>query len=325
MAKEKFYYNPETLIYEKVKVNTSAKIKRFLLVLTSVVLLGFIGYVGFSQLFESPREKEYKRELDNLILHFDLLNKKTEQISSVLNELAERDNNIYRVYFEVNPIPDEQRKAGFGGVNRYKNLEGFNNSDMIIETNKKVDILSKQLVIQSKSLDEIVKLAKNKEEMLASIPGIMPVEKGNLLHMASGYGMRMHPILKYRKMHNGMDFSARKGTPIYASGNGKIIRANRSSTYGNVIYIDHGYGYETRYAHMDKFATNIKKGRKVKRGDLIGYVGNTGRSVASHLHYEVLYKGKHVNPIDFYFGNLSAEEFTAMQESSRLDGQSLER
>jgi len=325
MAKEKFHYNPETLIYEKVKVKTSAKIKRFFLIITSVAFVGFMGYVGFSQLFESPREKEYKRELDNLTLHYDLLNKKTEQVSTILNDLAERDNNIYRVYFEVNPIPDEQRKAGFGGVNRYKNLEGFNNSDMIIETNKKIDILSKQLVIQSKSLDEIVKLAKNKEEMLASIPGIMPVEKGNLLRMASGYGMRMHPILKYRKMHKGMDFSARKGTPIYASGNGKIIRANRSSTYGNVIYINHGYGYETRYAHMNKFAANIRKGRKVKRGDLIGYVGNTGRSVASHLHYEVLYKGKHVNPIDFYFGNLSAEEFTAMQKSSRLDGQSLER
>jgi murein DD-endopeptidase MepM/ murein hydrolase activator NlpD len=325
MAKEKFHYDSETLTYVKVKVKTSDKIKRFLMVVTAVGLVAFMGYIGFSQLFESPREKEYKRELENLTLHYDLLDKKMNQVSGVLNELAERDNNIYRVYFEVNPIPKEQRKAGFGGVNRYKSLEGFNNSEMIIEASKKLDILSKQLVIQSKSLDEIVKLAKNKEEMLASIPAIMPVEKGKLLRMASGYGMRMHPILKIRKMHEGMDFSAKRGTPIFASGNGKIIRANRSSTYGNVIYIDHGYGYETRYAHMNKFAKGIRKGKKVKRGDLIGYVGNTGRSVAPHLHYEVLYKDRHVNPIDFYFGNLSAEEFAAIQEASMQEGQSLER
>lgn len=325
MAKEKFHYNPNTLEYEKVKVKTADKIKRFLYVITAIGLFAFLGYISFSQFFESPREKEYKRELSNLQLHYDLLNKKMNNVESVLGELADRDNNVYRTFFEANPIPKEQRKAGFGGVNRYKNLEGFNNSDMIIATTKKLDILSKELVIQSKSLDEIVKLAKNKQQMLASIPGIMPVEKENLLRMASGYGMRMHPILKIRKMHKGMDFSARKGTPIYASGNGKIIRADRSSSYGNVIYIDHGYGYETRYAHMNKFAKGIYKGKKIKRGDLIGYVGNTGRSVASHLHYEVLYKGKHVNPIDFYFGNLSAEEFTAIQESSKLDGQSLER
>jgi len=325
MAKEKFHYDSETLTYVKVKVKTSDKIKRILMITTAVGLIAFVGYIGFSQFFESPREKEYKRELDNLTLHYDLLNKEMSQAKSYLNELADRDNNVYRTYFEVNPIPNEQRQAGFGGVNRYKNLEGFNNSDMIISTSKKLDILSKQMVIQSKSLDEIVKLAKNKEEMLASIPGIMPVEKGNLLRMASGYGMRMHPILKIRKMHKGMDFSARRGTPIYASGNGKITRANRSSSYGNVIYIDHGYGYQTRYAHMNKFAKGVKKGNKVKRGDLIGYVGNTGRSVASHLHYEVLYKGTHVNPIDFYFGNLSAEEFAAIQEASMQEGQSLER
>ena len=325
MAKEKFHYDANTLSYVKVEVKTLDKIKRFLMLVTAVGLVAFMGYIGFSQLFESPREKEYKRELDNLTLHYDLLNKKMDQVSGVLDELAERDNNIYRVYFEANPIPSEQRKAGFGGVNRYKNLEGFNNSEMIINTSKKLDILSKEMVIQSKSLDEIVKLAKNKEKMLASIPAIMPVEKGNLLRMASGYGMRMHPILKIRKMHEGMDFSAKRGTPIYASGNGKIVRAERSSTYGNVIYIDHGYGYQTRYAHMSKFAIGIKKGNKVKRGDLIGYVGSTGRSVAPHLHYEVHYKGKAVNPVNFYFGNLSAEEFAEIQEASMQEGQSLER
>ena len=325
MAKEKFHYDSETLSYVQVKVSLSERVKRFLFVAAALGILAFIGWISLGQFLESPREKEYKRELENMTINYERLSKNMDQVSGVLSELAERDNNIYRVYFEASPIPLEQRKGGFGGVNRYQNLEGFDNSTMIIEATKKVDILSKQLVIQSKSLDEIVKLAKNKEKMLSAIPAIMPVEKGNLLRMASGYGMRMHPILKYRKMRNGMDFSAKRGTPIYASGDGKIKRADRSSTYGNVVYINHGHGYETRYAHMNKIKTGIRKGGKVKRGDLIGFVGNTGRSVAPHLHYEVLYKGKHVNPIDFYFGNLSAEEFDLMQKASMQEGQSLER
>ncbi len=323
MAKEKYHYDSKTLSYKKVKLKTSEKILRLFLLIIAGFLIAFMGYLGFSQVFESPKEKELIREMDNMQLRYKLLDKKMDQVEGVLSEIAKRDNNIYRLYFEVNPIPDEQRKAGFGGINRYKTLEGFNNSQMIIDASKKMDILSKQLVIQSKSLDEIVKLAKNKEKMLSSIPAIMPIEKDNLNRMASGYGMRMHPILKIRKMHEGMDFSAKKGTPIYASGDGTVIRAERSSSYGNVVYIDHGYGYETRYAHMSALKT--VKGKKVKRGDLIGLVGNTGRSVAPHLHYEVIYKGKHVNPIDFYFGNLSAEEFAAMQKESMQEGQSLER
>jgi len=323
MAKEKYHYDSNTLSYKKVKLKTSDKVKRFFIVLSAFALTLFIGWLGLSNVFKSPKEKELTRELDNLQLHYRLLDKKMGQVEGILSEIAERDNNVYRLYFEVNPIPDEQRKAGFGGINRYKMLEGFNNSEMIVNATKKMDILSKQLVIQSKSLDEIVKLAKNKEEMLASIPAIMPIEKDNLTRMASGYGMRMHPILKIRKMHEGMDFSAKKGTPIYASGNGVVAKAMRSSTYGNVVYINHGYGYETRYAHMSALKT--VKGKKVKRGDLIGLVGNTGRSVAPHLHYEVIYQGRHVNPIDFYFGNLSAEEFAAMQKESMQEGQSLER
>ncbi len=323
MAKEKYHYDSNTLSYKKVKIKTSDKIKRFFIVLSALVLTLFIGWISLSYIFESPSEKDKRRELENLQLHYSLLDKKMKQVETVLSEIAERDNNIYRLYFEVNPIPNEQRLAGFGGVNRYKMLEGFNNSQMIADATKKMDILSKQLVIQSKSLDEIVELAKNKEKMFASIPAIMPIEKDNLTRMASGYGMRMHPILKIRKMHEGMDFSAKKGTPIYASGDGTVIKAMKSSTYGNVVYIDHGYGYETRYAHMNVIKTS--RGKKIKRGDLIGYVGNTGRSVAPHLHYEVIYKGRHVNPIDFYFGNLSAEEFAAMQKESMQEGQSLER
>lgn len=323
MAKEKYYYDSNTLTYNKVLVKRSYKFKKVVFIFLGVLLTSFLGYIAFDQILESPKEKVLKREIENSKLHYKLLSKKMNSIESILDDLADRDNNIYRVYFEANPIPLKQRKTGFGGINRYKALEGFDNSKMIEHATKKMDQLSKELTIQSKSLDEIVNMAKNKNEMLASIPAIMPVEKGQLTRMASGYGMRMHPILKIMKMHEGMDFSAKRGTPIYASGNGVVTRAERSNSYGNVVYIDHGYGYETRYAHMSKIKTH--KGKKVKRGDLIGLVGNTGRSVAPHLHYEVIYNGKHVNPINFYFGNLSSKEFAEMQAASLEAGQSLER
>lgn len=320
MAKVKYYYDPETLSYRKIEVKRSEKYKKTFLGLLSVLLIAFFGFIGFSQFLMSPKERTQKRELENLKLHYELLSKKMEESAEILGELQNRDNNIYRTYFEANPIPEEQRKAGFGGVNRYRHLDGFDNSSMIKKVTKELDILSKQMVVQSKSLDEIVELAKAKEKMLASIPAIQPVKNEDLTRMASGYGMRLHPILKSWRMHNGMDFTAPTGTPIFASGNGVIKKAHRSSTFGKVVYIDHGYGYETIYAHMNKIIA--KKGQKVKRGDLIGYVGNTGRSAAPHLHYEVHKNGRPVNPIYYYYGDLTPEEFVAMQKASQQKGQS---
>jgi murein DD-endopeptidase MepM/ murein hydrolase activator NlpD len=208
-------------------------------------------------------------------------------------------------------------------VNRYKSLEGFENSDMIIDVTKNMDILSKQLYIQSKSLDEIVDLAKDKEKLLAAIPAIQPIKKEDLTRVASGYGWRSDPFTKARKKHNGMDFSGPTGTPIYATGNGKVKRAdNRASGFGNHIEIDHGYGYSTIYAHLSKY--NTKAGQQVKRGDLIGFVGSTGRSVGPHLHYEVHKNGKPINPINFYYGNLSPEEFKEMLKIASQEGQSFD-
>lgn len=322
MAKVKYYYDPETLSYRKIEVRKRDKFKNTVIASLGVVLIAFLGFVVFSQFLTSPKERAQNRELENLKLHFELLDKRLKESSEVLEELQERDNYIYRTYFEANPIPDEQRKAGFGGVDRYKSLEGFDNSDMIKTTTKNIDVLSKQLVVQSKSLDEIVTLAKEKKKMLAAIPAIKPIKDEDQTYMASGFGMRMHPILKYRKMHKGMDFTAPTGTPIYASGNGKITQAHRSSTYGNVIYIDHGYGYETVYAHMSKMVA--KRGQKVKRGDLIGYVGNTGRSAGPHLHYEVRKNKKAINPIYFYYADLTPEEFLEMQKASQQERQSFD-
>ena len=320
MAKVKYYYDADTLSYRKIDVKKSDYYKKTVFGVLAVLLTAFIGFIIFSQFIMSPNERAINRENENLQLNLDLFSKRIAESSAVLNQLQERDNNIYRMYFEANPIPNEQRKAGFGGVNRYKSLEGYENSKMIKQLTKDIDILSKQLVIQSKSLDEIVVLAKEKEKMLASIPAILPVKLVDLTRMASGYKWRMHPILKIRKFHKGMDFTAPTGTPIYASGNGKVIRSSRSATYGRVVYIDHGYGYRTIYAHMSKI--KAKRGQSVKRGDLIGYVGNTGRSVSAHLHYEVRKNGKPLNPINFYYGDLTPEEFAAMQKASEEEGQS---
>ncbi|PQB03259.1 peptidase M23 [Polaribacter filamentus] len=314
MAKVKYYYDESALSYRKITVNKSNYYRRIFLIFLAIFFIAFIGFIGFSQIIMSPTAIAQKRELENLEFNFELLNKRLEESSAILSQLQERDNNIYRSYFEANPITEEQRKAGFGGVNRYKVLEGYDNSKLIKSITKEVDILSKQMVVQSKSLDEIVALAKQKENMLSSIPAILPIKIEDLTSVASGYKMRMHPILKINKFHKGMDFTARIGTPIYASGNGRVIIAERSSTYGNVVYISHGYGYKTIYAHMSKI--KARRGQEVKRGDLIGYVGNTGLSVAAHLHYEVQKNGISLNPINFYYGNLSLDEFAALQKAS---------
>jgi len=323
MAKVKYYYDSDTLSYQKIKTKKRDTFKRFLLLLVAAFIFMILGFVVFTPIFESPKEKELKRELEFLKLNEELHRKKIDQLANILTEIQDRDNNIYRLYFEVNPIPKEQREAGFGGVNRYKALEGFDNSEMIIDVTKNMDILSKQLYIQSKSLDEIVKLAENKEKLLASIPAIQPVKKEDLTRMASGYGWRSDPFTKARKKHWGMDFTAPRGTPIYATGDGVVKRADqRSSGYGKHIRIDHGFGYISLYAHMSKY--NVRRGQKVKRGDLIGFVGNTGRSQAPHLHYEISKNGTKINPINFYYGNLSPEEFEAMQKAAQIEGQSLD-
>ncbi|MFY0713579.1 M23 family metallopeptidase [Seonamhaeicola sp. NFXS20] len=323
MSKVKYYYDPESLSYRKIERKKRRTLKYITVFLLASALFGF-GFVFIaSQYIESPKEKALKRELQNMQLQYDILNKKMAEAEAVLASVAERDNNIYRVYFEANPIPEAQRKAGFGGINRYKNLEGFDNSELIIETNKRLDILQKQIVVQSKSLDEIASLAEEKEKLLAAIPAIQPVSNEDLTRMASGFGMRTDPFTKVRKMHWGMDFTAPRGTPVYASGDGKVVRADsRASGYGNHIRIDHGFGYVSLYAHLYKY--NVRKNQKVKRGDLIGFVGSTGRSEAPHLHYEVFKDGKRINPINFYYGSLTAEEFSKLLEHASLENQSLD-
>ena len=323
MSKVKYYYDSESLSYRKIEKKKGRTLKYALTFLLASALFGFLFVFLASQYVQSPKERALARELQHMELQYQLLNKKMDEAQAVLANVEERDNAIYRLYFEANPIPEEQRKAGFGGINRYKDLEGFDNSKLIIETNRRMDILQKQIVVQSRSLDEIAVLAENKEKFLACIPAIQPVSTEDLTRMASGYGYRTDPFTKVRKFHFGMDFTAPRGTPVYASGDGVVVRADNASTgYGNHIRIDHGYGYVSLYGHLYKY--NVRVNQKVKRGDLIGFVGSTGRSEAPHLHYEVFKDEERINPINFYYGNLSAEEYGRLLERASLENQSLD-
>lgn len=325
MSKVKYYYDAENLAYRKIKPKKGKKIGVIVLFLASAALFGFLCFVALlnTPFFETPKDKLQAREIENMKIRYEILNRKMDQVNEVLASIAERDNNLYRAYFNTSPIPEEQRKAGFGGVNRYKDLEGYNNSELVINTTKRLDIISKELVVQSKSLDEIAKLAKDKEKLLAAIPAIQPIKNEDLRQMASGFGYRSDPFTKIRKFHAGMDFTAKTGTPIYATGDGVVTRAdNTASGYGNHIVIRHGFGYETLYAHLSRY--KARKGQRVKRGDIIGYVGSTGRSEAPHLHYEVHKNGQVINPVNFYYGNISAKEYILISKLANQENQSLD-
>jgi murein DD-endopeptidase MepM/ murein hydrolase activator NlpD len=323
MPKIKYKYNPNTLTYEKVKLSRTQVFFKVLIFITAGLMFGVLTVIIAYNLFNSPKELMLKRELAYMKDNYKRMNKDLANFEKVLNDMEERDDNIYRVIFEAEPIASGVRNAGVGGVNRYTDLEGFTNENMVINTNKRLDDIAKKLFVQSKSYDEVIDLAINKEKLLASIPAIQPIPNKNLKRMASGFGMRIHPIYKTRKFHSGMDFTAPTGTEIYATGDGMIEKMSKSRRgFGNHIVIDHGFGYETIYAHMSKF--NVKKGQKVKRGDVIGYVGNTGTSTAPHLHYEVWKDHKKINPINFYFNDLTPEEYDRMIELSSSANQSFD-
>jgi murein DD-endopeptidase MepM/ murein hydrolase activator NlpD len=325
MGKVKYYYDSEKLAFHKIKPRNKRTFGFMILFLLASALFGFLSFVVLlnTPFFETPKDKIQAREIANLKLNYTLLDKKMDAVDAVIESIEDRDNNLYRTYFNVAAIPVEKRKSGFSGEDRYKELLGFNNSQLVINTTKRFDILSKELAVQSQSLDAILKLAKAKSKFLLSIPAIQPVQNENLKRMASGFGYRTDPFTKVQKMHEGMDFSASIGTPIYATGDGVVEHAdNTASGYGNHVVIRHGYGYETLYGHLSKY--NCRAGQQVKRGDVIGYVGSTGRSEGPHLHYEVHKDGVVVNPLNFYYGTISAVEYVAISKLANQENQSLD-
>jgi len=323
MAKIKYQFNTKSLSYERVKLGFKERLLQFLSFMGTGLVFAALGVVVAYNTFDSPREKVLEREVETMRIEYDLLHQRLKQMATVLEDLQDRDDNIYRVIFEADPIPTEVRKAGFGGVNRYDKYKKFENGDLLADIRKKADILAKQMVLQSKSYDEIFSMVKNKATMLASIPAIQPVKNTDLKRMASGFGYRTDPIYKTTKFHAGMDFAASVGTEIYATGDGTVVKAGADeSGYGNHVRVNHGYGYLTLYAHMSKIKARV--GQKVKRGDVIGYVGNTGKSVGPHLHYEVHKNGQAINPVNFYYNDLSAEEYEKMLQIAGAENQAFD-
>ncbi|MFN5324865.1 MAG: peptidoglycan DD-metalloendopeptidase family protein [Bacteroidota bacterium] len=323
MPKAKYYFNTHSLKYERVIVPLRKRILRVVgFLATAMVFSTLIVLVAYSYL-DSPKEKQLKREIAQLELQYEILQERMDEASIVLSDMQNRDDNIYRVIFEAEPIPATVRGAGYGGVDRYRSMDGYGSSKLMIAATRKLDKLTKQMYVQSKSFDEIVDLAKDKTEMLASIPAIQPISNKELNRMSSGFGYRIHPIYKTSTMHAGMDFAAPIGTPIYATGNGVVKKAEfNPGGYGNHVVISHGFGYETLYAHMNSIS--VKSGQRVTRGDVIGELGNTGSSTGPHLHYEVIRGGTKVDPIRYFFNDLTPEEYDRLIQLAAQSNQSFD-
>jgi murein DD-endopeptidase MepM/ murein hydrolase activator NlpD len=324
MARIKYYYDTETCKYERVKTKKIDIVLNALglLALTVIVSIGMIFL--WTNYFPSPNEVILRNQLEEQRYYLDGMDQKISAINEIVTGLEERDDNIYRVVLGAEPIDKSIRDAGVGGTDRYADIKErkFIQEEMIIDLSKKIDKLKRKMYIESKSQDEIVQLAEKKEKLYAAIPAIQPVSNKQLVALASGFGFRIHPIYKVRKMHTGIDFAAPIGTPIYATADGVIdVLSVQFSGYGKMIEVDHGFGYRTRYAHMHGFA--VKKGQHVKRGELIGYVGDTGLSTAPHLHYEVMMNGTQINPVHYFFNDLTASEYEKIVELASIENQSL--
>jgi hypothetical protein len=322
MSKIKYKFNKKSLTFERAHVTLKKRLLYFFTHLSTGVVFAAVVLILAYNFLDSPKERAQKREIEEMKLQYRMLNDQLDRVTKLIADLQDRDDNIYRVIFEAEPIPSSVRQAGIGGVDRYEKLKGHNNSELLIETQKTMDKILGQLYIQSKSYDEVFALAKNKENMLVSIPAIQPVSNRDLRRIGSYFGSRTDPFYKVSKFHEGIDFSAPVGTEVYATGNGTVSDAGRNAGYGNQIILDHGYSYKTVYAHLSRMF--VKPGQKIRRGQIIGYVGNTGKSTSPHLHYEVRKNGIAVNPIYYFFNDLTPEEFQMMLEFSSMPSQTMD-
>jgi murein DD-endopeptidase MepM/ murein hydrolase activator NlpD len=316
MFKAKYKYCPESLNFIKIHHSTKQKIAR-----VSLFVLSFLGFTAllsfliFTYFFNTSSYQSLLREKNQLLAQYDKLNKQVVAINQQLEDISNRDNEIYRVILAANPIPSTVRNAGIGGVSKYEHLKGFNNSNLLIETSKKVDDLSRKVKIQAKSYSDLVALARYKSKELESVPAIEPLQRGKY-HLTSFFGYRVHPIFRKRQMHEGLDFTAPVGTPVYATGNGVVTEAEYTGGFGRTVAINHGFGYKSSYSHLSKI--NVSQGQKITRGQLIGYVGSSGLSTGAHLHYEIQKDGVKVDPIHYFFTNLSPVEYSEMLETAKL-------
>ncbi len=310
MRKVYYIYNPQTRTFDRIYPTIRQRALSYARRLFVGMGLGAGFFLLLLLIFGSPSEKELRIENARLLAQYHVLSHRLDESLEIMQDVQQRDDNLYRMMLMAEPVSEAVRRAGYGGTNRYEQLLDMANSELVIHTTMKMDMLNRQLYIQSKSFDEVMELCKNHDEMLKCIPAIQPVSNKDLKMTASGYGMRIDPVYQTQKFHAGMDFSAHIGTPVYATGNGHVIGAGRKSGYGKLVQIDHGFGYVTWYAHLS--AIKVRVGQQVLRGQIIGQVGNTGKSTGPHLHYEVRAKGKIVNPVNYYFMDLNADDYDKM-------------
>jgi murein DD-endopeptidase MepM/ murein hydrolase activator NlpD len=323
MARFKYKFNPLTLNFEKISYTVRDYVITALRYLFAGLVLGGIGVVLYASFFKDPQTAQLEREIRFLKGQLEILNNEVDTLEWFASDLQEKDDNVYRSIFGSEPFPDYLRRGGVGGSDRYKSLKGYESSEEIIETKKRISRLQRMLVAQSKSYAEVFELAKAQGQMLQSIPAIQPVANKDLKRIASGFGMRIHPIYKIAKMHTGLDFTADIGTEIYATGDGTIEAVDsKLSGYGHHVIVQHGYGYETLYAHMSQVL--VRPGEKVTRGQIIGYVGNTGTSTGPHLHYEVIKNGQKVDPAFYFYSDITPEQYEDLLQRAANANQSFD-
>ncbi|PLX08054.1 MAG: peptidase M23 [Marinilabiliales bacterium] len=323
--KPKYKYNPQTLQYEKIKFSLKRTLIKSIPYTISSVAFGALIMFLYIVVFESPEEKVLRKENEFLKSNYEKMSQRLEESDQLLNDIADRDNYIYRTTFQQDSIPFTIRNSGIGGANRYKHLEGFESTDIVKDVAKKLDQVENKLNIQSLSYNDIIKEIQERKELYRALPILQPIHVNEMTRIGSFFGYRPHPILGIVQMHKGLDLVAPTGTPIYASGDGTIIDIeynNTGSGYGNSILIDHGVnGLSSRYAHLS--AINVKKGQKVKRGEQIGECGSTGLSTAPHLHYEILINGAAVNPLRYMLAP-SPDEYEQILKLAEYPGVSFD-
>jgi len=321
ISRRKVYYlfNPNSLTYERVYPTAKQRFFAVLKHLSSGILIGAGVFFAFIHYFASPMETLLRKENKLLQTQYQVLSLRLDDALAVLNDIQQRDDNLYRAIFQAKEIPEYVRKSGIGGSNRYDYLMNLSNADLVVETTKKMDMLKRQIYVQSNSLDELISIGKNLEERNRCVPAIQPISNKDFKKTASGFGNRIDPIYRTIRFHTGMDFATPTGTEIYATGDGKVVESGWRQGYGNCIVIDHGFGFKTLYGHNSK--NLVKVGQKVVRGEVIGLVGSTGKSIGPHLHYEVHLHDKPDNPAKYFYLDITPDEYDQMIQIAENRGQ----
>lgn len=323
MAKVRFYFNTHTLRYEKLEVPLKVRLLRFFgFMALSIVIASIIVFVSF-QYIDSPKEKLLRNENEDLKENYSILEKRIEELNGQVTELENRDNEVYRAIFESSPIPDSARQKKMAEKKEVQLVQSMSKTELVQSIETQLNRLSLLAAYQNVSYNDINDMLKNKQKLLAAIPAIQPVSNKTLTRIASGFGTRIDPVYKVAKFHAGLDFAAPQGTPIYATADGRVTEADfNAGGYGNHVVINHGYGYETLYGHMYQIKARV--GQFVKRGEVIGYVGSTGKSTGPHCHYEVHKNGQPIDPVYFFYNDLTPEQYDRILKQAAASNQSLD-